>query len=62
MPGWGRRLRLMIDWTFALLFRADIAKVDLASERTLLSHNGAAGARFAAKLVGSGGSGAGERV
>ena len=62
MPGWGRRLRLMIDWTFALLFRADIAKVDLDSERTLLSHNGAAGARFAAKLVGSGGSGAGERV
>ena len=62
MPGWGRRLRLMIDWTFALLFRADIAKVDLASERTLLSHNGAAGARFATKQGSSGVSDAGERV
>jgi NADH dehydrogenase len=32
MPGWGRRLRIMIDWTFALLFRPDIVKVGLDSE------------------------------
>ncbi len=47
MPGWGRRLRIMIDWTFALLFRADVAKVDMASERDLRAHNVAAGAIFA---------------
>jgi len=46
MPGWGRRLRIMIDWTFALLFRVDVAKVDMASERALLAHNVAAGAIF----------------
>src|SRR5262249_24361167 len=32
MPGWARRLRIVIDWTFALLFRPDIVKIDLASE------------------------------
>ncbi len=32
MPGWGRRLRIMIDWTFALLFRPDIVKINLDSE------------------------------
>jgi NADH dehydrogenase len=32
MPGWGRRLRIMIDWTFALLFRPDVVKVSLESE------------------------------
>jgi NADH dehydrogenase len=62
MPGWGRRMRIMIDWTFTLMFRADIAKVDLASERTLLSHNGAAGAIPAGKPVGLGDPGAGERA
>src|SRR5579883_273490 len=36
MPGWGRRLRIMIDWTFALLFRPDIVKVGLDSETALL--------------------------
>jgi NADH dehydrogenase len=36
MPGWRRRLRIMIDWTFALLFRPDVAKIDLASEEDLL--------------------------
>lgn len=55
MPGWGRRMRIMIDWTFALLFRADIAKIDLASERALLSHNGAAGAIPAGNQTGIGG-------
>src|SRR5207247_11379157 len=32
MPTWRRRLRIMIDWTFALLFRPDVAKIDLDSE------------------------------
>jgi NADH dehydrogenase len=32
MPGWRRRLRIMIDWTFALLFRPDIVKISLESE------------------------------
>ncbi|MBV9125960.1 MAG: NAD(P)/FAD-dependent oxidoreductase [Planctomycetes bacterium] len=36
MPGWSRRLRIIIDWTFALLFRPDIVKVSLESEAALL--------------------------
>jgi NADH dehydrogenase len=36
VPGWGRRLRIMIDWTFALLFRPDIVKISLDSETALL--------------------------
>jgi NADH dehydrogenase len=36
MPGWGRRLRIMIDWTFALMFRPDIVKISLDSEAALL--------------------------
>jgi hypothetical protein len=36
MPGWGRRLRIMIDWTFALLFRPDVVKVGLDSETAML--------------------------
>jgi NADH dehydrogenase len=32
MPGWGRRFRIMIDWTFALLFRPDIVKFSLDRE------------------------------
>jgi NADH dehydrogenase len=36
MPGWSRRLRIMIDWTFALLFRPDIVKISLDSEKALL--------------------------
>ena len=36
MPGWGRRLRIMIDWAFALLFRPDVVKVGLDSETALL--------------------------
>ncbi len=36
MPGWSRRLRMMIDWTFSLLFRPDIVKIDLDSETALL--------------------------
>jgi NADH dehydrogenase len=36
MPGWGRRLRIMCDWTFALLSRPDIVKISLDSETILL--------------------------
>jgi NADH:ubiquinone reductase (H+-translocating) len=32
MPGWSRRLRIVTDWTFALLFRADVTKMSLDSE------------------------------
>src|SRR5262249_33266192 len=32
MPGRSRRLRIVTDWTFALLFRADIIKVSMESE------------------------------
>jgi NADH dehydrogenase len=43
MPGWGRRLRIMIDWTFALLFRPDIVKVGLDSETAMLLREAAFG-------------------
>jgi NADH dehydrogenase len=36
MPGWGRKLRTVIDWTFALLFPPDPVKVGLDSETALL--------------------------
>ena len=35
MPGWSRRLRIMIDWTFALLFQPDIVKISFDSEAAL---------------------------
>jgi len=38
MPGWGRKLRIVIDWTFALLFRPDIVRVCLDSETEFLLH------------------------
>jgi len=44
MPGWSRRLRIMIDWTFALLFRPDIVKISLDSETVSLLREAAAGA------------------
>jgi NADH dehydrogenase len=43
MPGWSRRLRIMIDWTFALLLPPDVVKLDLASEDALALCNAAAG-------------------
>src|SRR5437762_2599587 len=43
MPGWGRRLRIMIDWTFALFFRPDTVKISLDSEAALLLREAAAG-------------------
>ena len=44
MPGWSRRLRIMIDWTFALLFRPDVVKISLDSEAALLLREAVAGA------------------
>jgi hypothetical protein len=44
MPGWGRRLRIMIDWFFALLFRPDIVKISLDIEAALLLREAAVGA------------------
>ena len=43
MPGWSRKLRIVIDWTFALLFRPDIVKVGLDSETALLLREVAGG-------------------
>jgi NADH dehydrogenase len=43
MPGWGRRLRIMIDWTLALLFRPDAVKVGLDSETAELLREAALG-------------------
>jgi NADH dehydrogenase len=43
MPGWSRRLRIMIDWTFAFLFRPDIVKISLDSETVSLFRKAAAG-------------------
>ncbi|HEV3262292.1 MAG TPA: FAD-dependent oxidoreductase [Gemmataceae bacterium] len=44
MPDWGRRLRIMIDWAFAVLFRPDIVKISLDSEAALLLREASAGA------------------
>ena len=43
MPGWLRRLRIMIDWFFALLFRPDIVKISMDSEAALLLREAAEG-------------------
>lgn len=43
MPGWGRRLHIMIDWAFALLFRPDIVKISFDSEAALALREAAAG-------------------
>jgi NADH dehydrogenase len=44
MPGWRRRLRIIIDWTFALLFRPDVVKISLDSEAALLLREAASDA------------------
>ncbi|HET6323316.1 MAG TPA: hypothetical protein VFG04_01355, partial [Planctomycetaceae bacterium] len=35
-PGLARKLRIVIDWTFALLFRPDVVKVNLDTETASL--------------------------
>jgi NADH dehydrogenase len=42
MPGWSRRMRIVIDWTFALLFRPEIVKIDLNGETPEILHEPAA--------------------
>ncbi|HEY2585648.1 MAG TPA: NAD(P)/FAD-dependent oxidoreductase [Tepidisphaeraceae bacterium] len=42
MPGWSRRMRIVIDWTFALLFRSEIVKIDLNSAPAAIPHEPAA--------------------
>jgi NADH:quinone reductase (non-electrogenic) len=60
MPGWSRRLRIMIDWTFALLFRPDIVKISLDSETAWLLREAASGGAVADTLgQGAGRNGAG---
>jgi NADH:ubiquinone reductase (H+-translocating) len=36
MPGWARRLGIVINWTAALLFRPDVVKLNLESEEAWL--------------------------
>lgn len=38
MLRWDRRLRIVLDWTFALFFRPDITRVELRVEREQLAH------------------------
>ena len=39
MPRWSRRLRIMLDWTVALLFKYDVVQLDLVrTESMLLDH------------------------
>ena len=47
MPGWSRRFRIMADWAFALLFRPDIVKFDLDSEKAWVRREAAAGGNVA---------------
>jgi NADH dehydrogenase len=42
MPGWNRRLRIVIHWTFALLIRPDIVTINLDSEAAQLLRSPAA--------------------
>jgi NADH dehydrogenase len=56
MPGWTRRLRIMIDWFFALLFRPDIVKVSMDSEAALILREVAAGVPVSEQTEGNIGS------
>jgi NADH dehydrogenase len=49
MPGWSRRFRIMIDWTFALLFRPDIVMISLDSEAAMILRQAADDALSAGK-------------
>ena len=51
MPGWRRRLRIMIDWTFALLFRPDVVKISLDSEAASILREAEANALPASEQV-----------
>jgi NADH dehydrogenase len=53
MPGWSRRLRIMVDWAFALVFRPDVGKISLDSETESILRTHAAGT-WAARRPGAG--------
>jgi NADH dehydrogenase len=40
-PGWARKLRIMIDWSFALLFRPDVVKFGLDTEAAVVDREAA---------------------
>ena len=54
MPGWGRRLRIVTSWIFALLFRPDIVKISLDSEAALILREAAAGDALPQQVAGAG--------
>ena len=39
MPGFGRRLHIVVNWAFACLFRPDVVKVSLDTEAAMLLRN-----------------------
>ena len=47
IPGWSSRFRVVIEWTFALLFTPDIVKIDVVDEKTASGslHNAGAAER-----------------
>jgi NADH dehydrogenase len=49
MPGWARRLGIVINWTAALLFRPDVVKISLDSEKAWLLREDAANGEVAGK-------------
>jgi NADH:ubiquinone reductase (H+-translocating) len=51
MPGWVRRLRIMIDWSFALLFPPDVVKISLDSEAAMILREAAVGRLAAESLI-----------
>jgi NADH:ubiquinone reductase (H+-translocating) len=55
MPGWRRRCRIMIDWTFGLLFRPDIVKLGFDSETATLLQEAAILTQESADLDGASG-------
>ena len=50
MPRWDRRLRMVLDWTVAMLFRPDITRVDFGIEPVTLSQLGARTAELPAMV------------
>jgi NADH dehydrogenase len=52
MPGWARRLRIMIDWFFALLFQPSVVKISLESEAALILREAEADSVAASAPVG----------
>jgi NADH dehydrogenase len=62
MPGWRTRLRIMIDWTFALVFRPDIVKISLDCEPATLLRESASDGTPAGQPRGAGSSARGYQI